>query len=116
MSIFALVIALAKDLPDVEGDTKYNVETFAAKFGVRKCVNIVTALLLTDYIGASIVGVFGARWGFRWWTMVGGHVLLGLWLVRRRRLLKSFDKGELQKFYKDIWSLFYSEYILYLLI
>ena len=29
MTVFAAVIAISKDLPDVEGDRKYNVETFA---------------------------------------------------------------------------------------
>lgn len=29
MTVFASVIAITKDLPDIEGDRKYNVETFA---------------------------------------------------------------------------------------
>jgi len=30
MTAFAAVIAVTKDLPDIEGDRKFNVETFAA--------------------------------------------------------------------------------------
>ena len=29
------VIAITKDLPDVEGDLKYNIKTFATQLGVR---------------------------------------------------------------------------------
>lgn len=35
MTVFAVVIALTKDLADVEGDRKYNINTFATRIGVR---------------------------------------------------------------------------------
>jgi len=33
--VFATVIAITKDLPDVEGDRKYNIDTLATRFGAR---------------------------------------------------------------------------------
>eukprot|EP01037_Dinobryon_pediforme_P022109 gene22109-23159_t len=33
MTVFASVIAVTKDLPDIEGDKKYNISTFASTFG-----------------------------------------------------------------------------------
>ncbi len=33
--MFATVIAITKDLPDVEGDRKYNIDTLATRFGAR---------------------------------------------------------------------------------
>lgn len=35
VTLFAVVIAITKDLPDVEGDKKYGIETFATRLGVR---------------------------------------------------------------------------------
>ena len=35
MTVFATVIAITKDLPDVEGDRKYNIDTLATRFGAR---------------------------------------------------------------------------------
>ena len=32
---FATVIAITKDLPDVEGDRKYGIETFSTRLGTR---------------------------------------------------------------------------------
>ena len=35
MTLFATVIAITKDLPDIEGDEKFGIETFATSMGVR---------------------------------------------------------------------------------
>lgn len=35
VTLFAVVIAITKDLPDVEGDIKGGIETFATRLGVR---------------------------------------------------------------------------------
>ena len=35
MTVFATVIAITKDLADVEGDRKFGVETFSTRLGVR---------------------------------------------------------------------------------
>lgn len=32
---FATVIAITKDLPDVDGDRKYGIETFSTRLGTR---------------------------------------------------------------------------------
>jgi homogentisate solanesyltransferase len=33
--MFATVIAITKDLPDIEGDKANNIETFATRMGVK---------------------------------------------------------------------------------
>ena len=35
MTLFATVIALTKDLPDIEGDRQFGIDTFATRMGVR---------------------------------------------------------------------------------
>lgn len=35
VTVFATVIAITKDLPDVEGDRRYNIDTLATRFGPR---------------------------------------------------------------------------------
>ena len=44
MTVFATVIAITKDLADVEGDRKFGVETFSTRLGVRNVA----------YLGASV--------------------------------------------------------------
>jgi homogentisate solanesyltransferase len=46
MTVFALVIAVAKDLPDVAGDIQYGVKTVASSLGVAKAANVVTLVLM----------------------------------------------------------------------
>jgi homogentisate solanesyltransferase len=36
VTVFATVIAITKDLPDVEGDRKYGIETFSTRLGTRR--------------------------------------------------------------------------------
>ena len=59
VTVFATVIAITKDLPDVEGDRKYNIDTLATRLGVRtisfagKCTVAVTILTFTSTHDAS---------------------------------------------------------------
>lgn len=36
VTLFAVVIAITKDLADVEGDRKYGIETFSTRLGTRR--------------------------------------------------------------------------------
>lgn len=36
VTLFATVIAITKDLADVEGDRKYGIETFSTRLGTRR--------------------------------------------------------------------------------
>lgn len=36
VTLFAVVIAITKDLADVEGDRKYGIQTFSTRLGTRR--------------------------------------------------------------------------------
>ena len=40
MTVFATAIAITKDLPDVEGDRKHNIDTFATRLGTRAVARV----------------------------------------------------------------------------
>jgi hypothetical protein len=40
VTVFATVIAITKDLPDVEGDQAHNIQTFATRMGVPAVSNL----------------------------------------------------------------------------
>lgn len=46
--------------------------------------------------------------------MIGAHCLFAIFLVVKTRELESegFTKGAVQRYYQNIWYLFYSEYML----
>ena len=52
MVIFAVTIAITKDLPDAEGDRKFGISTFTTQVGERNIANFSIVLLLANYAGA----------------------------------------------------------------
>jgi len=115
MTVFASVIAITKDLPDVEGDEKYEIETFATKLGVKRISQGAVAVLGLNYVHAIVTGVLQAT-KFNLIPMIGGHVALALLLWKRFADLDSTSQSSIQLFYKHIWDLFYLEYVLYTII
>uniref|UniRef100_A0A1D1YCD2 Putative homogentisate phytyltransferase 2, chloroplastic n=1 Tax=Anthurium amnicola TaxID=1678845 RepID=A0A1D1YCD2_9ARAE len=58
VTLFALVIAITKDLPDVEGDRKFQISTLATKLGVRNIALLGSGLLLANYLGAILAAIY----------------------------------------------------------
>lgn len=114
VTVFATVIAITKDLPDIEGDKKFNISTFATKMGVRNISFLGAGLLLANYVGA-IVAAFYLPQAFRRNVMVAGHAILGLSLIYQTWLLDTakYSKEAIAAFYRFVWNLFYSEYALF---
>jgi len=116
MTIFATTIAVTKDLPDIEGDKKYKIETFATKIGIPRIAKAATACLLLNYLHAILLGILSPMGTFNLIPMVGGHIALGTALALRFKELNPDSMPSVKKFYKHIWDLFYLEYALYALI
>jgi homogentisate solanesyltransferase len=115
MTIFASIIAITKDLPDIEGDKANQIETFVTKFGIAKIAKGATGLLFLNYIHAIITGIV-QRTTFAPLPMIGGHIVLASILLYRYRQLQPNSMASVKRFYKHIWDLFYLEYGLYTLI
>lgn len=115
MTIFASIIAITKDLPDIEGDKANQIETFVTKFGIAKIAKGATGLLFINYMQAIITGVI-QRTIFAPLPMIGGHAVLASILLYRYKQLQPNSMPSVKRFYKHIWDLFYLEYGLYTLI
>jgi homogentisate solanesyltransferase len=120
MTVFASVIAITKDLPDVEGDIKYNISTFASKFGVKKIAGLATGMLCCAY-GAAMALPFLSlgRGAFNLAPMVAGHALAAAYNLKifmRLAGIKDLQMGDIKEYYRSVWNLFYFEYVLYLII
>ncbi|XP_078149865.1 homogentisate prenyltransferase isoform X2 [Carex rostrata] len=117
VTMFALVIAITKDLPDVEGDRKFQISTLATKLGVRNIALLGTGLLLANYVVAISVAFYMPQ-AFRWRIMVPAHALLAFGLVFQAWILEqaNYTKEAILQFYRFIWNLFYAEYLIFPLI
>ena len=117
VTCFASAIAITKDLPDIEGDKKYGINTFATAMGVRKIALLGTGILLANYIGAIVVALRYTSL-FNVPVMVGGHAVLAMvlgwlmWSLEKR----EYSPAAIREFYRWIWNLFYTEYFLFVLL
>ncbi|EPS68534.1 hypothetical protein M569_06233, partial [Genlisea aurea] len=114
VTLFALVIAITKDLPDVEGDRKFKISTLATKLGVRNIAFLGTGLLLMNYVGSICIAIYMPQ-AFKAGLMIPAHAVLALGLCFQARILESanYSKEAIGEFYRFIWNLFYAEYILF---
>ncbi|CAL2272749.1 unnamed protein product [Prunus armeniaca] len=114
VTLFALVIAITKDLPDVEGDRKFQISTFATKLGVRKIAFLGSGLLLLNYVGSIFAASFMPQ-AFRRSLMIPTHTILALILIFQTWVLEqaNYTKEAIAAYYRFIWNLFYAEYIIF---
>ncbi|XP_073133069.1 homogentisate solanesyltransferase, chloroplastic [Henckelia pumila] len=114
VTLFALVIAITKDLPDVEGDRKFQISTLATKLGVRNIALLGSGLLLINYIGSIFAACYMPQ-AFRRSLMIPAHAILALGLTNQAWVLEkaNYSKDAISDFYRFIWNLFYAEYFIF---
>jgi homogentisate phytyltransferase/homogentisate geranylgeranyltransferase len=117
--VFSIVISWFKDLPDIEGDAKYNIKTFAILYSPK--VVLITGNLLVGF--AYVITIY-MKWleyiiteisSFETNVLLVGHlILLGLFIINAFSV-RLDENQSIEKFYKRFWWFFFAEYALYLL-
>ena len=116
--IFSIAIAFFKDIPDIEGDRRYNIRTLSVELGQRAVFNLARTILTVCYLGMAIA----APWlsGINRPFVIVTHlaVLALFWLMSFR--VAGFEVGIKPKqpmaypaFYQFIWKLFFLEYVMF---
>ena len=114
--IFAIVIALMKDVPDAVGDRIFNIRSFTVKIGQKRVFRMTKNLLtlLFAVVGTALLQrattaetvVVSARRG-----LVGIGCLIAGWSTRREAEdVDAEDSGEVYSYYMYLWKLFYLSY------
>ncbi|OAY66731.1 putative homogentisate phytyltransferase 2, chloroplastic [Ananas comosus] len=96
VTLFALVIAITKDLPDVEGDRKFQISTLATKLGVRNIAFLGTGLLLANYVAAIVAAIYMPQ-AFRRNIMVPTHAVFALGLIFQAWVLEQANYTKLEE-------------------
>ncbi|XP_021723434.1 homogentisate phytyltransferase 1, chloroplastic-like [Chenopodium quinoa] len=111
MSFFSVVIALFKDIPDMEGDRIFGIRSFTVRLGQKRVFWICISLLQIAYAVAILVG---ASSSFLWSKLITvvGHGILAAMLWRSAKSTDLSSKVAITSFYMFIWKLFYAEYLL----
>lgn len=111
MSFFSVVIALFKDIPDIQGDKIFGIRSFTVRLGQERVFWICITLLEMAYAVAILVGGSSSCLWSKYITVLG-HIILGSLLWIRARYIDFSDKTSITSFYMFIWKLFYAEYLL----
>nr|BAG12674.1 flavonoid prenyltransferase [Sophora flavescens] len=111
VSLFFVVIALFKDLSDMEGDEKHGIQSLSLRLGQKRVFWICISLLEMAY-GVTIL--VGATSPFLWSKISTGlgHAILALVLWFHAKSVDMKSNAALQSFYLFIWKLLWAEYFL----
>lgn len=110
--LFTVAIAIFKDVPDLEGDKKYNINTFTIVIGKLAVFNLSRWVITICYFGMIIAGCFwltSLNLGF----FIASHILLLALLWWRSRNVNLEERKAITDFYQFIWKLFFLEYLLF---
>ncbi len=107
--VYTFAIAIFKDIPDLEGDRRYNIRTFTMALGTRSVFNLARWVITACYVGMVVAG-FGLT--VNHWFFWGAHLvaLVVFWSLSVRVNLKQ--RSSIARFYQTIWKLFFLEYLL----
>ncbi|MBB5866990.1 homogentisate phytyltransferase/homogentisate geranylgeranyltransferase [Allocatelliglobosispora scoriae] len=109
---FAVVIAVMKDIPDVEGDRRHRISTVVLRIGPARTLllcQIVLTACYTGVIAAALIGIDGVNAA----VLIAAHVLglAAVWLAAAR--VDAEDSAAVVRYYMFIWKLFYLEFLIF---
>ncbi|CAI0427798.1 unnamed protein product [Linum tenue] len=111
MSFFSVVIALFKDIPDMEGDKIFGIRSFTVQLGQKRVFWTCIALLEIAYGIAMFIGAASPYMWSKGITVIG-HAMLALLLWNRAKSVDLTSKTAIASCYMFVWKLFYAEYLL----
>jgi homogentisate phytyltransferase/homogentisate geranylgeranyltransferase len=114
--VFSIVISWFKDIPDMEGDSKYSIKTLTLVYSAKKTFitgNVLVGLtyLVTIYVKyVSFINQYSLQSSI----LLYGHLLLLILFLLNSFIIDLQDQLSVKKFYKRFWWFFFAEYLLYL--
>ncbi len=115
---FSVVIAWFKDLPDVEGDAKFNIRTFALQYSPRAALIAGNVLVSMAYIFTIYMKVVDLREAslppMETRVLLLGHVVLFALFILNAASIRLRDAGSVRRYYVRFWWFFFAEYVVYL--
>jgi homogentisate phytyltransferase / homogentisate geranylgeranyltransferase len=110
--VFTFAIAIFKDIPDMEGDLKYNITTFTIKLGSQAVFNLALWVLTFCYMGMILAGAFNLA-EVNTIFLIFTHLLALAAMWARSWAVDLQDKSAIASFYQFIWKLFFVEYFIF---
>ncbi|KAF9612911.1 hypothetical protein IFM89_004327, partial [Coptis chinensis] len=112
MCFFSAVIALFKDIPDVDGDQHFGIQSFSVQLGQETVFRLCINLLLMAYGIAVVIGA-SSPYTFNKFVTVLGHCTLASMLWLRARSTDLTNKASITAFYMFIWKVSLKAFFVY---
>ena len=109
---FTFAIAIFKDIPDMEGDRKYNIRTFTLQLGAQAVFKVGCWVVSICYFAIAAVSFIWTTKTFALWLTLF-HAIAIVSLFWRGKNVAPENKREMASFYQFIWKLFFLEYFLF---
>ena len=106
---FVVVIAVMKDIPDIDGDRRHQIATLVGRLGARRTLLLCHVILTTCYV-ATIALAFAGVPHIHRGVLLGTHALALAVLWVRAARLDADDHHAVVAHYMFIWKLFYLEF------
>ncbi len=110
--VFTIAIAIFKDVPDMAGDQKFQIQTFTISWGKPAVLNITRGVITIAYLSMIAAGLWLLPTVNTTFLVSSHAVLLGL-LWWRSQSIDLEDGLSIAAFYQFIWKLFFLEYLLF---
>jgi homogentisate phytyltransferase / homogentisate geranylgeranyltransferase len=110
--VFTFAIAIFKDIPDMEGDLRYNITTFTIQLGAQAVFNLSLWVITVCYLGMILVGVLNLV-AVNPLFLVISHLVALTWMWLQSWAVDLQDKTAIANFYQFIWKLFFLEYLIF---
>lgn len=108
--IYSVVIAWFKDIPDMEGDLKYKINTLTLRLGARNVFLFGNGMIALVYIALVLLPFFSPM-RIEAIFFSGAHLVFILMLGLGVYWTDIKNKQSVAKFYQFIWLLFFLEYV-----
>jgi len=112
MCLMSIVIALGKDIPDVEGDKRGGIRSLSVQLGQGRVLGFCVALMCLVYAGAIAFGTLCTSNMFSMAVTTVGHASLCAIMLKQAQKVDVNEKSTITAFYMFVWKLFYAEYLL----
>ncbi len=110
--VFTIAIAIFKDVPDMDGDQKFQIQTFTISWGKPAVFNITRGVITIAYLSMIAAGFWLLPTVNTAFLVISHAMLLGL-LWWRSQSIDLEDGISIASFYQFIWKLFFLEYLLF---
>jgi homogentisate phytyltransferase/homogentisate geranylgeranyltransferase len=115
ITLFGIVIAWFKDLPDTEGDARFNVKTIAVLYSPRTALIAGNVLIVSVYVFMicvyAIAGLSADLFQTR--ILLYGHLAFLILFIINSCSIRLNEKRSIKQFYHRFWIFFFAEYVLY---